>query len=268
MPISHPSQPLVILGGGYTGRVIFRIASQQGRTGIVSSRDPDHQLKDVPASSHVRFDLKDQSSWNHLPPEADLVWTFPAEPLEEVQAFVSQLGSRICRLVVLGSTSAYDRAPEVARGEWITEQAQLALSIPRVQGEEWLRSHGQAVILRVAGIYGPGRNPLNWLREGLVRYSTRWVNLIHVEDLAATCLTALERGKPGESYNVSDGTPRRWSEIMDTAAARWQVPLPAKETTSKPGKRLNTDKLRIDLGYTIQHPDIFAALDSLESARR
>lgn len=263
MSASNQHHPLVILGGGYTGRIIYRLACQRGRVVGLSGRDPDRSLEEYPASSRLRFDLLDKSSWTNLPSDADIVWTFPAEPLEAVQTFIAQIGSRIRRPVVLGSTSAYDRAPEVERGEWISEGAQLDLSSPRVQGEEWLRGHGQAVILRVAGIYGPGRNPLNWIRQGRVPYSTRWVNLIHVEDLAAICLAAVERGRPGESYNVSDGTPRRWSEIMD-AAARWQVPLPAMETHPRPGKRLDNTKLRTELGYTIQHPDLATELDQLE----
>lgn len=260
--------PLVILGGGYAGRVIYRLACERGRAVRLSSRDPTHSLKDYPVSDRLRFDLSDDSSWTEVPPDAEVIWTVPARPLEQVQAFIEQARKRVRRLVVLGSSSAYDRAPEVGREEWVTERAQLDLHIPRVQGEEWLRRHVQAIILRVAGIYGPGRNPLNWIRLGRVPYSPRWVNLIHVEDLAGICLTALERGIPGESYNVSDGTPRRWSEIMDAAAARWKIPLPPAETNLKPGKRLKSDTLRSELGYIIQHPDLFAALESLEATRR
>jgi nucleoside-diphosphate-sugar epimerase len=261
---ARAGSPLIVLGGGYTGLAIYRLANSEGCEVVLTSRTPDTSLKSLPACARRRFDLTDDATWPALAAGADVVWTFPAEPLEAVRAWAKPAGPRVRRLVVLGSTSAYDRAPEIQRGEWITERASLDLAIPRVQGEEWLRAQHGAIVLRVAGIYGPGRNPLNWIRDGRVRYSTRWVNLIHVEDLAGLCLAALEHGKPGETYNVSDGTPRRWSEIMDVAAARWQIPLPAVEHNPKPGKRLSTDTLRTDLGYRMQHPDLFAALEQLK----
>lgn len=267
MTIVDHDCPLVILGGGYTGRVIFRLASAGGRAVTFSSRDPQRSLKDFPASACFRFELADSSTWPGFPDCADVIWTFPAEPLDQVQAFVEHAGPRIRRLVVHGSSSAYDRAPEVARDEWITERTDLDLDIPRVQGEEWLRARHHATVLRIAGIYGPGRNPLNWIRQGRVPYTTRWVNLIHVEDLAAITLTAVTHGVPGDSYNVSDGTPRRWSDIMDVAAFRWGVARPAPDTGSKKGKRLLTDKLKTVFGYTIQHPDLFGALEVIEKAR-
>ena len=37
---------------------------------------------------------------------------------------------------------------------------------PAFQGEEYLRTHHGAIILRVAGIYGPHRNPVDWIRRG------------------------------------------------------------------------------------------------------
>ncbi len=263
---STTPRPLLVLGGGYTGRALFRLSSELGRAIMLSSRTPDRSLAEVPEPARVRFDLLDATTWETVPAEAEIIWTFPAAPVSQVQAFVEQAGPRIRRCVVLGSSSAYDQAPEVARGEWITEEAAVDQTIPRVQGEEWLRSRLHATVLRVAGTYGPGRNPLNWIRQGRVPYSHRCVNLIHVDDLAGICLAALERGRPGEVYNVSDGTPRRWSDIMDEAAARWQVPRPESTSAPKLGKKLSIDKLTRALGYEIRHPDLFTALERLERA--
>ena len=120
-------------------------------------------------------------------------------------------------------------------------------------------------MLRVAGIYGPDRNPLNWIRQGRVGPSRKYVNLIHVEDLAAICLAAVKKGTPGEVYNVSDGQPHTWNEICGTAQQRWGViPAAVKETPSL-GKRISNAKLRAGLGYTLRHPDLYAALAMIES---
>jgi len=134
-----------------------------------------------------------------------------------------------------------------------------------VQGEEYLRNKLGAIVLRVAGIYGPGRNPLDWIRQGRVSPSRKYVNLIHAEDLAAICLLALEKGKPGEAYNVSDSTPRTWNEIYATAQQRWGVAAAAKKEELSTGKRISTAKLRSELGYILKYPDLYEALALIES---
>ncbi len=218
----------------------------------------------------MRFDLEQPSTWLNIPAQADLIWCFPATPLEQVQAFARTLDAPPRRIVILGSTSAYEVSDHSAEypPSWIDESAPIDLTKPRVQGEEYLREHHGAIVLRVAGIYGPGRNPLDWIRQGRVGLSRKYVNLIHVEDLAAICLAAIEKGKPGEAYNVSDGTPYLWSEICDTAQQRWGVAATAVKEDRSSGKRISTAKLRTELGYTLKHPDLYEALALIESADR
>jgi nucleoside-diphosphate-sugar epimerase len=136
-----------------------------------------------------------------------------------------------------------------------------------VQGEEYLRQHHGAIVLRVAGIYGPGRNPLDWIRQGRVGLSRKYVNLIHVEDLAAICLLALDKGKPSEAYNVSDGQPHTWNEICATAQQRWGMTAAAVTADLSPGKRISNAKLRAELDYRFRHSDLYEALDLIESTR-
>jgi nucleoside-diphosphate-sugar epimerase len=168
--------------------------------------------------------------------------------------------------VVLGSTSAYEVSDHFAEypPPWIDESASIDLAKPRVQGEEFLRKDCGAIVLRVAGIYGPGRNPLDWIRQGRVGPSRKYVNLVHVEDLATICLLALEKGKPGETYNVSDGTPRTWEEICTTAQQRWGITATAAKEGPSSGKRIRNTKLRTELNYQFQHPDLYEALDLID----
>jgi len=255
---------LVILGSGYTARFILPLASSRYTKIVVTSREPDAHLTHVPNDHRVRFDLSQADTWRNIPEQADLFWCFPAAPLEAVQAFAGAIQAFTRRVVVLGSTSAYDTGESVGYPPpWLDETAPVDLSRPRVQGEEYLRRRCGAIVLRVAGIYGPGRNPIEWIRTGRVNPTRKYVNLIHVEDLAAICLVALERGVPGEIYNVSDGTPRTWQEICATAQARWGVTPQVTSPRDESGKRLSTSKLRERLGYTIQHPDLYEELAGL-----
>jgi hypothetical protein len=260
--------PLVVLGSGYTGLALHRIGTSEGRTVYATSRNPLTNLADTPSEQRLRFDLEQPSTWGNIPAGADLIWCFPATPLEEVQAFARTLKAPARRIVVLGSTSAYEMPDHSSEypPPWIDESAPIALTKPRVRGEEFLRTNCGAIVLRVAGIYGPGRNPLDWIRSGRVSPSRKYVNLIHVEDLAAICLLALKKGKPGESYNVSDGTPRTWTEIYATAQQRWGVTAAEGKEDASTGKRISTAKLRSELGYSLKYPDLYKALDRLESA--
>jgi hypothetical protein len=262
------TNPIIILGAGYTGKHLSGALTGTSRPFFATSRDPARNLSHVPADRRVRFDFEDSSTWPNIPAGAEFIWCFPATALKQVQDFALRLAGLPRLIVVLGSTSAYevfDRSSEYPP-PWIDETAPIDLSKPRVQGEEFLRKSCGAIVLRVAGIYGPGRNPVDWVRQGRVSPSRKYVNLIHVEDLAAICLLALDKGKPGEAYNVSDGQPHTWNEICATAQQRWGVTAAAANQDSSPGKRINNAKLRSELGYTLRHPDLYEALALIESA--
>ena len=260
--------PFVVLGFGYTGNVLYATGTSKGWTVHATSRNPLNNLSDIPSEQRMKFDLEQPSTWLNIPVGADLIWCFPATPLEQVQAFARTLDAPLRRIVVLGSTSAYEVSAHSIEypPSWIGESAPIDLTKPRVQGEEYLREHHGAIVLRVSGIYGPGRSPLDWIRQGRVGSSRKYVNLIHVEDLAAICLAAIEKGKPGEAYNVSDGQPRTWNEICVTAQQRWGVAAAAAKEDHSSGKRISNSKLRAELGYALRHPDLYEALALIESA--
>ncbi len=274
MTIMDQPAPIVILGAGYTGLVIHALGTARGLIVLAGSRAPDQHLPSIPSAQRLRFDLAQPTTWANIPEQARLIWCFPATPEALVRDFAEQVAPRIARLVVLGSTSAYDQASwhqEGAAAPLIDEDSPLDMTLPRVRGEEYLRIHGRALILRSAGIYGPGRHVLDWIRQGRVTASARYVNLVHVEDLAGICLEALDRGKDGSVYNVSDGQPRQWAEIVRTARERWGVTQPdgqARGQTTGPGKRLSIAKLQRDLGYRFRHPDLYEALGEIETSRQ
>ena len=106
-------------------------------------------------------------------------------------------------------------------------------------------------------------DPVDWIRRGLVGPSDKFVNLVHVEDLAHLCLLALERGQVGETYNVSDGQPRRWSDICAEVSKRWGV-VARGPSRSGSGKRILNHKLVDHFAYSFRHPDLYQALQTLQ----
>ncbi|AMV30681.1 NAD dependent epimerase/dehydratase family protein [Pirellula sp. SH-Sr6A] len=102
-------------------------------------------------------------------------------------------------------------------GSWIDEQASVQPQRPgpiaAAAAEEWIaRNHadGDFVVLRPAGIYGPGRLP-NWqaIRDQtpLGADPDSYLNLIHVKDLADTIVYFSEHTPKHSLYCVSDGNP-------------------------------------------------------------
>ena len=88
------------------------------------------------------------------------------------------------------------------------------------------------MILRVAGIYGPGRG--HWFKQflrGEARIEgdgSRWLNMIHRDDVVGVIIAALERGKPGEIYNAADNEPVTQLKFFEWLAAELKRPLPPK----------------------------------------
>ncbi len=253
------SHPLVILGAGYTGLRVYQQAIEKGWQVFATSRKPQTQLNDISPEHRLQFDLTQTSTWETIPDPAHLLWCFPAVPFDLVKEFLITRTRQTGRLLVIGSTSAY--APE---GHPIAEDAPLNTDLPRVQTEEYLRTTFGAVLIRLAGLYGPGRHVFNWIRKGKIQNTQKWVNLLHVEDAAAICLRALEHAPDGSTYLASDGYPRTWSEICSVASSTWHIPIPALAASPNPGKQVSIQKLQTELEYTIRFPDLFKALDDIE----
>jgi nucleoside-diphosphate-sugar epimerase len=250
---------VVILGTGYTGLRLYYQARQAGWKTLATSRTPELHLTGISPEHRLLFDLSQPETWASIPIPAHIIWCFPATPLKLVQAFFTARPLKSGRIIVMGSTSAYG----IHNGP-VNEQAPLNNHLPRVQGEEYLRTSLGAVIIRLAGLYGPGRNVLDWIRKGKIRHTSKWVNLLHVDDAAGICLQALEKAQDGAAYLASDGKPRTWAEILRIGYSRWGIPLPPSIHLGKTGKQISIHKLLTDLHYTLRFPDLYQALDRIE----
>lgn len=244
---AHQTAPRVlILGCGATGTVLKHRIEK-------NSRFPGWDAPATILATHRSdFDLNREQSWACLlnAPAADFsVWTFPAEPRSQVEAFFNACGSQLGKLVVIGSTGQLLPDSESR----VTEASAIDLSSPRAQGEEFLRSKG-AIVLRSAGIYGPGRNPLDWVKRGLVRDFERRINLVHVEDLALFVEMAWLHGSPGGHYIASDGTPRVWKNLLKECGVVPPATLPL-EPGKKADKQVDNAKTRRELRVELQYPD-------------
>ena len=129
------------------------------------------------------------------------------------------------------------------------------------------RTGCEAVILRVPGIYGPGRLGIERIREQSPIVRDEDVgpgNRIHVDDLAACCAAALDDTKPAGIYNVGDGDHRTSAAFTKEVARQLDLPAPPEITMAdaeqqfspmrlsflRDQRRVDTTKMRNVLGVT------------------
>lgn len=188
------------------------------------------------------------------------------------------------RLVYISTSGVYGDCG----GRWIDEdealrpvsaRARRRLDAETVLGEYAAASGAEVVILRVPGIYGPGRLPRERLAQGLpvVREAeSPCTNRIHAEDLAQAALHAAAWGRPGAAYNVADGNPTTMCDYFTRCAVLLGLPpppqvsmeeakqvfTPAMWSFMEESKRLRTDRLREELHFMPSYPDLAAGLPS------
>lgn len=185
---------------------------------------------------------------------------------------IMSLADRIAWLGYLSTTAVYgDR-----KGGWVDETSELqpasARGARRVEAEKaWLDLAPEvpAHVFRLAGIYGPGRGPLEKVRvpdakrvikEGQVFGRT------HIEDIANVCEASIARPNPGSVYNVTDDLTCPPQEVLEYAADLLSIPHPPAvdfETAEMSAmarsfygenKRVSNEKIKSELGITLKYP--------------
>ncbi len=131
-----------------------------------------------------------------------------------------------------------------------------------------------AVILRLAGLYGPGRLLAReqQLRRGglLLGNPETWLNLIHVEDAVQAVLAAEERGQSGATYLVCDDRPIRRREYYAALAAQLGLAPPEFEKLAADAsehshfnKRCVNRRMREELHVELRYPTVIEGLRHL-----
>jgi len=174
-------------------------------------------------------------------------------------------------LVYTGSTGVYGQndgslVKETSPAEPQSETGRVLMAAEQLLLEAARSKNIPAVILRAAGIYGPGRGHLflQYLK-GEARIpgrGERFVNMIHRDDLASCVATTLQSGRPGEIYNACDDEP-----VAQIHFFRWlsgtlgrDMPPFVPEDEAAPDKRAVTHKkvsnrkLRMELGCVLRYP--------------
>jgi nucleoside-diphosphate-sugar epimerase len=175
------------------------------------------------------------------------------------------------KFVYTSSTSVYgqtDGSPvkETSPAQPASETGKVLVETEQVLLEAAQQRKFPAVILRVAGIYGPGRGHLfqQYLKNEakIGGKGERIINMIHRDDLVKIVIAALKNGRPGEIYNAVDDEPVtqvHFFQWLAEALGKWMPPFATAEEEAgrKRGltnKKVQNRRLKMELGYQFQHP--------------
>jgi len=279
----------VILGCGFTGKVLARALREAGVPVCGTTRGPESAEALVALGIEPRvLDTRRPETLAGIAAGMDVVFDLiPPQPLHAVgepERFADPTadliraceGEGVRKFVYLGSTAIYGTVD----AGWVDEDTPVHPASPRARARleaerSLLHAHRErgfpAVIVRAPGIYGPGRTLAHRIRRGTYRVpgdGRNYVNRIHVEDLARVLLAAAARGREGAVYVAGDDCPERARVVADFCAALVGMPPPpsidpaeAARTMgesdfamTRGSKRIRNTRIKEELGALLRYP--------------
>ena len=259
----------LFVGAGYTGaRVLQRLP---GAVAIGRSRPGDERL-DLDRDERLRVELpEDYAVIYSVPPPHDQ----PGDP--RLARFLALLPHPPARFVYLSTTGVYgnrdgERVDETSEPRPESARAERRLAAERMLAEWCTGRHTTAVVLRVPGIYGPGRLGTDRIGAAMPVLEEKDANprtRIHVDDLASCCIAALSADVPDGVYNVGDGDHRTGTWFTNEVARQAGLAPPptislaeAQKTFSpmrlsflRESRVVDTTKMREVLGVLPKYAD-------------
>ncbi len=279
-PLPNNSK-LLVLGGGFSGQHIAALGRKLGNHVICSRRKIDSSGADCVFDSAIQKLPSDDelSAVTHvlscIPPDSN-----GKDPV--LQSLKNQLKKMPLKWVgYLSTTGVYGDC----EGNWVTEsdppKPQLRRSQIRLECEKaWQRSGLPIQILRLPGIYGPGRSAIDTIKAGrtkLVDKPGQVFSRIHIDDIAGATFHLIHlanKGKRPKIVNLADNLPSSNIEVMLFAASLMKASLPpiepfqiaAKKMSPmalsfwQENRRVSNQMLCNELHYSLVHPNYQAGL--------
>ena len=291
-------QQILIAGCGDIGKRVAGLWIEQGHEVSALTRNVhrfeqqcDLRIRSIEGDldlpdSHISLPSRDAWIFYFLPPPDN------GEDDTRMRAFISHLDHNQPpeKIIYISTTGVYGDC----HGEWVTEQSpvnpQSQRSKRRLAAEkiltEWhTRTLIPVIILRVAGIYGPGRLPIARIKSGqavLDEKEAPFSNRIHSDDLARICVTAARQVVNGyHIYNVSDGNPTTMTDYFNRVAKIAGLQPPRTVTLDQAAqefspmmlsflnesKRVDNRKMLQELGVELLYPDLETGLQQCLSGQ-
>ena len=175
-------------------------------------------------------------------------------------------------------------------GDWVDEETPVAPNSNRTERRvkaenDWLefgRKRGiPTQLFRLAGIYGPGRNVLDDIRDGSAKCIERpgqVFSRIHVEDIAAVLEAAIEKSSDHVIFNVCDDEPSSSADVVrfgcELLGVQPPPPIPFEQAGLSEmaksfwadNKRVRNQRMKSVFGVTLRYPSYREGLRSLTTS--
>ena len=279
----NPSNTVFVFGLGYVGLHLADRLATQGWHIIGTTRTPE------------KLSIRQAQGWTILP----FSDTQPIAKLSDYLARTTHLISTIGPISgqdpvlaahqtelakytgwtgYLSATSVY---PDQSEG-WVDEQTPPAPAtqrgIARLKAEQDWSGLLATEIFRIAGIYGPKRNPFSALQDGTARIIDKpghLFNRIHQTDITKIIMSAMAQPRPGRIINLADEKPASQADVIGYAAALLGIeapkPIPFEQAElSKMARsfyvarrKIRSNIIEPELGIKLSYPDYQTGLDAL-----
>ena len=277
---------ILIVGCGQVGRSLLKQRAGQAHFLATARRQESSALARALGARPLPADLDSRASLTRLGGVAHWVVHLappPGEGMEDDRtrrliAALAKGGSLPRRLVYVSTSGVYGDCQGERIDETRTCAPKNARARRRVEAERQLRRFAarcgvRLAILRVPGIYGPGRMPLERLVRGTPAVNDgedSYTNHIHIEDLAKAIWLALYRARPSRVYHVVDDSEMKMGQYFDAVAERAGLPKPPRVARSEAqavlspallsflneSRRLANGRLKQELRVRLSYPTV------------
>ena len=287
-----PFKNVLIIGCGDIGLRVAKIWKSANKSVFAVARS--ESSIDSFRQQHIhacQSDLDDPSTLSHLPTHQSLLYYFAPPPAKghvdtRMANFLASIEKDVlpAHLIYISTSGVYgDQAGKLINEE-TPANPQVDRAKRRFNAEQQLKNWNKhnsvpITVLRVGGIYGPGRLPLQRLKDQtpmLHEELSPQTNRIHADDLAQVCVAAAAKKAEGEIYNVSDGTNSNMTEYFNTIADFCELPRPPlvdwdeAEKTISPGmlsylkesRKMDNSKMINELDIELIYPSLKEGLTS------
>lgn len=220
------SEPLFLFGAGYSGQALARL--YPGR--VMASFRSEKSREKLSEASIEAIDLNQQDALRRSVRGAHLLISAPPDEAG-CPAFqrLSEFSNTAASITYLSTTGVYGDLRGGWAMEWCAPKPQSDRARRRVAAETaWRRVAALVRIVRLPGIYGPGRSALDRVRQGTARRIIREGQVfsrIHVDDIAAGLLALLKSERAGV-FHLCDDEAAPPQDVIKYAADLTGVPPP------------------------------------------
>jgi nucleoside-diphosphate-sugar epimerase len=218
---------LFIFGLGYVGQHLARALHQKGWQITGTTRHPKRLEPNVPNDWQIlKFEdggqINDLSS--HLSNASHVITTISAlagyDPV--LKAHQQELCTFSGWVGYVSATSVYPDQEQGFIDESVPAAPATKRGLARLIAEQEWQGACRAEIFRVAGIYGPGRNPIVNLLEGsarIIEKEGQLTNRINQTDITNIIIAAMAKPRPSRIINLCDEEPASQGEVVRYAAS-------------------------------------------------